>query len=168
MTELAGKTLLFLACLWLGWDRCRRRSARTACLRAFRQAVADLVRELTFSLAPVEDLLERGAAGEGPVPAFFAACRAVYRETGGESWAESWAAALEIQPLPLLPSDLPLLARAGEIIGRWDGAAQEKALGDLLARLDETIFDSAEEAKRLFRADLALGAAAGAFCVLLL
>ena len=65
-------------------------------------------------------------------------------------------------------SDLLLLVRAGEILGRWDGESQQKALSELLARLDETIFDGREEEKRLFRVDLALGAAAGLFCVLLL
>ena len=68
----------------------------------------------------------------------------------------------------LRETDLPLLAQTGEILGRWDGETQQKALADLLSRLDETVFDGAEEAKRLSRADLALGLTAGLFCVLLL
>ena len=168
MTVWLGKGLLFLACLWLGWDRTRRRKQRVACLRAFRQSVADLGRELTFSLAPVDSLLDRMGEGTGPVPAFFALCRERFRASGGESWAESWRLALTEAGLPVAESDLLLLVRAGEILGRWDGESQQKALSELLARLDETIFDSREEEKRLFRVDLALGAAAGLFCVLLL
>ena len=150
MTVWLGKTLLFLACLWLGWDRARRRKQRVACLRAFRQSVADLARELTFSLAPVDRLLDRMGQGTGPVPAFFSLCRERFRASGGESWAESWRLALTEAGLPVAESDLLLLVRAGEILGR------------------ETIFDGREEEKRLFRVDLALGAAAGLFCVLLL
>lgn len=166
MTVVAGKTLLFLACLWLGLDRGRRRRARTDCLRAFRQALADLGRELAFSLQPLDKLMDR--PDEGPTGTFFRSCRACYDASGGESWAESWKAALERADLPVRATDRPLLARAGEILGRWDGETQQKALSEVLAQLDEAVFDSREEAKRLFRADLALGAAAGGILILML
>ena len=168
MTAILGKTLLFLACLWLGLDRARRRKERTACLRAFRQAIADLGREMTFSLSSVDELLAQTKQGNGPASEFFAACRRRFRESGGESWADSWKQALEEVRLPVRETDAALLARGGEILGRWDGETQQKALGEFLSRLDETIFDGAEEAKRLFRVDLALGVTAGLFCVLLL
>ena len=168
MTAILGKTLLFFACLWLGWDRARRRKTRVACLRDFRKTVADLGRELAFSLEPLDRLIDRAAQGTGPAAPFFAVCRDCFEASGCESWAESWRQALEWASLPVQETDLPLLAQAGEILGRWDGETQQKALGELLSRLDETIFDGAEEAKRLFRVDLALGATAGLFCVLLL
>lgn len=168
MTALAGKTLLFFACLWIGWDRARRRSVRVAWLRDFRRAAADLGRELFFSLEPLDRLMERATQGNGPSASFFKSCQVCYERNGGESWAESWRKALEEAFLPLRETDFPLLAQTGEILGRWDGETQQKALADLLSRLDETIFDGAEEAKRLFRVDLALGITAGLFCVLLL
>ena len=168
MTALLGKSLLFFSCLWLGWDRVRRRKVRLAWLRDFRRAAADLGRELAFSLEPLDRLMERAARGNGPSASFFKRCRECYERTGGESWAEGWRKALEEASLPLRETDLPLLAQTGEILGRWDGETQRKALGDLLSRLDETVFDGAEEAKRLSRADLALGLTAGLFCVLLL
>ena len=168
MTTLAGKTLLFLACFWIGLDRTRRRRERTAWLRAFRQAVADLGRELTFSFSPVDGLLAGAEEKSGPAAAFFQACRSFFRESGGESWADSWNSALETVSLPIREEDRVLLARAGEIIGRWDGETQQRALAELLSRLDEIIFDGTEEEKRLFRVDLALGVTAGLFCVLLL
>lgn len=167
MTVLMGKVLLFLSCLWVGLDRARRRRARTACLRAFRQAVADLTREMSFSLDSLDRLIRRAGEGEGPVPAFFAACGEKFRQTGGESWADSWQRALDAAALPVGPADRALFARAGELLGRWDGETQRKALGDLLSQLDEAIFDGAEEEKRLGRVDLTLGLTAGLFCVLL-
>ena len=168
MTALLGKTLLFFACSWIGWDRARRRKVRVAWLRSFRRSVADLGRELAFSLAPLDRLMERAARGNGPSASFFRSCRECYEQNGGESWAASWRDAVENASLPLRETDLPLLAQAGEILGRWDGETQQKALGDLLSRLDETIFDGAEESERLYRVDLALGITAGLFCILLL
>ena len=168
MTALLGKSLLFFACFWLGWDRARRRKVRLTWLRDFRQSVADLGRELTFSLEPLDRLIGRAAQGQGPSAFFFKNCRECYEQNGGESWAESWRDAVEKVSLPLREIDLPLLSQAGEILGRWDGETQQRALADLLSRLDETIFDGSEEAKRLFRVDLALGITAGLFCVLLL
>ena len=168
MTAMLGKSLLFFACCWLGWDRARRRKVRVVWLRNFRRAVADLGRELAFSLEPLDRLMERAAQGKGPAASFFKSCREWYERTGGESWAVSWQDAVENLSLPLRETDLALLAQTGEILGRWDGETQRKALGDLLSRLDETIFDGAEESKRLYRVDLTLGITAGLFCVLLL
>ena len=168
MTALLGKSLLFFACCWLGWDRTRRRKVRLAWLRDFRKAMADLGRELAFSLEPLDSLMDRAAQGNGPAASFFKSCREWYERTGGESWAVSWQDAVENVSLSLRETDLALLAQTGEILGRWDGETQRKALGDLLSRLDETIFDGAEESKRLYRVDLTLGITAGLFCVLLL
>ena len=168
MTVLLGKTLLFFACFWLGWDRARRRKVRLAWLREFRRVVADLGRELAFSLEPLDRLMERAAQGNGPSASFFKCCQECYEQNGGESWAESWRDAMEKASLPIQEADCHVMSQAGEILGRWDGETQQKALGDLLSRLDESIFDGAEEAKRLFRVDLALGITAGLFCVLLL
>ena len=116
----------------------------------------------------LDRLVERAAQGNGPSAAFFKSCRKCYVQTGGESWAVSWQDAVENVSLSLRETDLALLAQTGEILGRWDGETQQKALGDLLSRLDETIFDGAEEFKRLYRVDLTLGITAGLFCVLLL
>ena len=168
MTGLLGKALLFFACCWLGWDRAGRRKVRLAWLRDFRRTVADLGREMAFSLEPMDRLMERAAQGNGSSADFFGRCRDRFQKTGAESWAESWRDAVKNASLPLREKDLPLLARAGEILGRWDGETQQKALGDLLSRLDETIFDGAEESERLYRVDLALGITAGLFCILLL
>ena len=168
MTAGIGKGLLFLACLWLGLERSRRRKKRTACLRAFRQAVADLGRDMGFSLEPLDRLVERLSGQGGAVASFFAACEAEFARSGRESWAEAWDRALAQSRLPLQETDRVLLARVGEILGRWDGETQQRALGECLARLDERIFDGAQEEQRLFRVDMALGVTAGLFCVLLL
>ncbi len=65
MTAVLGKTLLFFACLWIGWDRTRKRKVRITWVRDFRRALADLGRELAFSLEPLDRLMETGEKKQG-------------------------------------------------------------------------------------------------------
>ena len=159
---LAGKALLFLGCAALGFLRGQGLRQRAACLQAFRRALAGLARELAFALRPLDQLMAR-AEGEsaGAVAAFF-------RAGGRESWADSWAAALASADLPLTGEDRRLLREAGDVLGRYDGESQRAALEALLARLEDQGTQARAEAQRLFRVYLALGVAAGLFCLILL
>ena len=89
-------------------------------------------------------------------------------EGGRESWAESWTAALEQVALPLEEADLRLLQEAGDVLGRYDGESQRQALEGLLRGLEGQAAEAAERARRLCRVYLALGLAAGLFCLILL
>ena len=166
MTALLGKTLLFAGCTAFGLLRGSRLRQRTACLGEFRRTLAGLARELAFSLRPVSDLMAGAEAGtQGPTAAFFRTCRRRFAEGGQESWAESWTAALEQVALPLEEADLRLLQEAGDVLGRYDGESQRQALEGLLRGLEG---QAAERARRLCRVYLALGLAAGLFCLILL
>ena len=99
---------------------------------------------------------------------FFQACCQAFTAGGRESWADSWATALEATPLPLTPEDRRLLREAGDGLGRYDGESQRAALEALLARLEDQGAQAQAEAHRLFRVYLALGVAAGLFCLILL
>ena len=154
MTALLGKTLLFAGCTAFGLLRGSRLRQRTACLGEFRRTLAGLARELAFSLCPTA--------------AFFRTCRRRFAEGGQESWAESWTAALEQVALPLEEADLRLLQEAGDVLGRYDGESQRQALEGLLRGLEGQAAEAAETARRLCRVYLALGLAAGLFCLILL
>ena len=161
MTALLGKTLLFAGCTAFGLLRGSRLRQRTACLGEFRRTLAGLARELAFSLRPVSDLMASAEAGtQGPTAAFFRTCRRRFAEGGQESWAESWTAALEQVALPL--------QEAGDVLGRYDGESQRQALEGLLRGLEGQAAEAAETARRLCRVYLALGLAAGLFCLILL
>ena len=111
----------------------------------------------------------RGWPGtQGPTAAFFRTCRRRFAEGGQESWAESWTAALEQVALPLEEADLRLLQEAGDVLGRYDGESQRQALEGLLRGLEGQAAEAAETARRLCRVYLALGLAAGLFCLILL
>lgn len=169
MTAALGKLLLFLGCTALGLGRGFGLKRRTACLWELRRALEAMGRELTFSLRPLGALMEQAQRESwGEAAALFAACREAFARTGGESWAESWRTALEQTALPLTEDDRRVLSETGQILGRYDGEDQRRALAGLLARLEEQAHEARSEEKRLFRVYAALGAAAGLFCVILL
>ena len=169
MTTLLGKVLLLTGCAAWGLLAGGRLGERAACLEEFRQALAALVRDLSFSLRPLEELMAQAAAGSrGPAAEFFAACRTLFDQGGRESWAESWRQALDTVPLPLTPADCRLLREAGQVLGRYDGDSQRRALEGLLARLEDQREEARREAKRLFRVYAALGVTGGLFCLILM
>ena len=108
------------------------------------------------------------AGTQGPTAAFFRTCRRRFAEGGQESWAESWTEALEQVALPLEEADLRLLQEAGDVLGRYDGESQRQALEGLLRGLEGQAAEAAETSRRLCRVYLALGLAAGLFCLILL
>ena len=169
MSALLGKVLLLTGCTAWGLLAGGRLGERAACLEEFRQALAALLRELSFSLRPLEELLTQAAAGSrGPAAAFFAACGSFFDQGGRESWAESWRQALDTVPLPLTAADCRLLREAGQVLGRYDGESQRRALEGLLARLEDQREEARREARRLFRVYVALGITGGLFCLILL
>ncbi len=169
MTAALGKLLLLLGCTALGLGRGFGLKRRTACLFELRRALETMGRELTFSLRPLGSLMDQARReSRGEACALFAACQEKFAHTGGESWAESWRTALETTSLPLKEEDRRILSEAGQILGRYDGEDQRRALGGLLARLEEQAQEARSEEKRLFRVYTALGITAGLFCVILL
>ena len=147
MTTLAGKGLLFGGCVALGILTGLGRLRRVACLEEFRRILSSLARELTFSLRP---------------------CRRCFLAAGGESWAESWETVLREADLPLSDEDRGLLAEFGQVLGRYDGESQQRALQALLDRLGEQVETARQTARRLVRVDVTLGVTAGLFCLILL
>lgn len=169
MTALLGKVLLLTGCTAWGLLAGSRLGERAACLEEFRQALAALSRELSFSLRPLWELMTQAAAGSrGPAAAFFRVCCARFAQGGRESWAESWQQALAEVPLPLTLADRRLLEEAGQVLGRYDGESQRQALAGLLARLEDRREEARREARRLFRVYGVLGVTGGLFCLILL
>lgn len=169
MTMLLGKLLLFAGCCGLGVGKALGLWQRMGCLRAFHRALGGLARELDFSLRPLPVLLDQAERTSGePAAGFFRACREEFSRRGGESWAESWRAALSRETLPLTAEDRLLLEEAGDVLGRYDGERQRTALESLLLRLEEEVRLARDEARRMGRVYGALGVAGGLFLVILL
>lgn len=163
MMDLLGRCLLLAGCTALGLARGMTLKERTVCLDQFRRCLHRLLRELTFSLRPLPDLVADLQA-RGPAGDFFTACR----ESPEETWTDRWQSALDMTPLPLKEEDRQILRETGEVLGRYDGESQSQALEGLLARLEENLTQAKAEEERLFRVYLALGVTAGLFGCLLL
>ena len=163
MIDLLGHCLLLAGCTALGLSRGMALKERTLCLSEFRRCLARMIRELTFSLRPLPDLVADLRA-RGPAGDFFAACR----ESVEETWTGRWQTALDTTDLPLKEEDRQILRETGEVLGRYDGESQSQALEGLLARLEEHLSQAKAEEDRLFRVYLALGVTAGLFGCLLL
>ena len=56
----------------------------------------------------------------------------------------------------------------GDVLGRYDGESQRRALEGLGEALDGCLDQSRQEEKRLFRVYVALGVTGGLFCLILL
>ncbi|MFQ9410237.1 MAG: stage III sporulation protein AB [Evtepia gabavorous] len=168
MTALLGKTLLFAGCTAFGLLRGSRLRQRTACLGSFVGRWRGWPGNWPFPAPCVGFDGRRGGGDPGANGGLFRACRRRFAEGGQESWAESWTAALEQVALPLEEADLRLLQEAGDVLGRYDGESQRQALEGLLRGLEGQAAEAAEMARRLCRVYLALGLAAGLFCLILL
>ena len=162
MMDFLGRCLFLAGCTALGLARGMALQERTACLDQFRRCLSRLLRELTFALRPLPDLVADLRAG-GPVGDFFTACR----ESEEETWADRWQTALDSVVLPLGEEDRQILRETGEVLGRYDGESQRQALEALLGRLEENLAQAKADQERLFRVYLALGITAGLFGCLL-
>ena len=163
MMDLLGRCLLLAGCTALGLARGMALKERTSCLNEFQRCFSRLIRELTFSLRPLPDLVADLRA-RGPAGDFFAACR----ESVEETWTDRWQTVLDSVDLPLKEEDRQVLREMGEVLGRYDGESQSQALEGLLARLGENRNQAKADEDRLFRVYLALGVTAGLFGCLLL
>ena len=169
MMAVVGRILVFLGCAALGVHQGQDLRRRTACLEQFRGALSGLSREVAFSLRPLPELAQEIAREEDPpVSDFFQACRREFLVSGGESWAESWQKTLHQMKLPLHSSDFRILREAGEVLGRYDGPAQQQALTGILTRLERAAEEARGQASRLVRVYVVLGICAGLFWIILL
>ena len=133
----------------------------------YRRTHSSIERKLTISRR-TQTQKTKDVAGPGPAGECLRACRRCFLASGGESWAESWETVLRETDLPLSDEDRGLLAEFGQVLGRYDGESQQRALQALLDRLGEQVETARQTARRLVRVDVTLGVTAGLFCLILL
>ena len=104
MMDLLGRCLLLAGCTALGLARGMALKERTSCLNKFQRCFSRLIRELTFSLRPLPDLVADLRA-RGPAGDFFTACR----ESVEETWTDRWQTVLDSVDLPLKEEDRQIL-----------------------------------------------------------
>ncbi len=153
----------------LGFLAAARLGSRVRTLRAVLAALALMERELSFSLTPMPELLERLAdRTPPPLSALFVRCRAGLDRLGEQDLGQIWAGALEEVPLGLEREELTLLAGLGAVLGRYDGEGQRAALARVREELAPILAQAEENRLKTGRMYGVLGLTAGAFLVILL
>ncbi len=169
MVRALGAALLIAGGLGAGWCGASALDRRVRSLRTFCAALETAQRELSLRLLPMPELLSLlSRQSEGQAGAFFARCLADLPFLGSRSFARIWGDALEGVPLDLNREDREILAQAGRVLGRYDGAGQEAALELIRLRLVRALEEAEERRKSGKKVWYALGITAGCFLAIVL
>ena len=163
-----GAVLLLSVSAYVSGSAILRLALRVSDLRALLSALEVMERELKSRLVPMEQMLfEAGKTGNARSRQFFDDCRATLSGSH-EPFSLCWNTALNNSKLCLTERDKQVLADLGNVLGRYDGENQFAALFEADGQLRELIGDAKARRHDLGRVYGALGAAAGAFFVILL
>ena len=169
MLKVVGAVLLLAGGIGLGLSAVRRLERRVTALRSLTQALELMEQELDFRLPPMKELIaETARRSAEPASGFLRTCAEKMDHLDGQPLSGLWQqAALEQLPA-LKPCDLETLFSVGTVLGRYDAESQRSAISTARERLAGFLADAVEERHRHGRVYGTLGAAAGAFLVILL
>lgn len=153
--RIAGAALVTGACLWGGWQRRWWYVRRRRTLSGFCHALARMEGELSAWETDTWTLLEGLEGG------FFRALRRRQGELDRYSFSMLWRDTLALQRLPLNREELAILARAGEILGRYDGRTQAFLLRQIRRELEAQLELARQEERRMGSAAVLLGLSLG-------
>ena len=164
--RLWGAVLLALGGLWLGLALLERLSCRCRALEGWVGALALLEEELRFRSPVLPRLLEMVGNRVPECGTFRRAARAMDRLDRSD-FSHLWREALAGED-GLTPSDLDLLGRVGDVLGRYGAEEQGRLLAILRRELEGALAAAREDRVKKGRARVALGAALGCFLALVL
>lgn len=160
--------MVFGGACWAGRKAEQEQRRRVQCLRALIAALKRAGQELTFSLAPLPELLGRlGEEEEGAVGRFFRHC-GEYAGKGEGRFAEEWVKQAEELAAVLDGQAVATLERLGRELGRHGWEEEGRQLAAAVAELEEQWEEARETERRRGRLYRTLSAAAGMLLVLLL
>ena len=169
MLRLTGAVLLLAASAAMGFGAAGALRRHEQVLERLIRTLEGMGRELTGRLPPLPDLLERASEeSEGAVRTFFRLCGESLRRRKERPFGMLWRQALEAAQLPLEEDELALLADLGDVLGRYDGASQGRALRETAQRLEEKLARAREKNGRMGKVYGTLGVTAGAFLAIVL
>ncbi len=169
MLRMVGAVLLLAGGVGLGLSAVKRLDRRVKTLRSLTEALELLEREMDFRLPPMKELIRETARRSAePASGFLRVCAERMEEWEGQPLADLWQQAA-LDELPALkPCDRETLLSVGAVLGRYDAESQRGVISAARERLAVFLTDAVEERRRQGRVYGALGAAAGAFLVILL
>ena len=168
MVRLLGAVLVAGGAAWAGLSAAEGLKRRVRALDALVDGLSMLEQELELDSPPLPELMERLISrSAGPARALFQGCRESLDRLSREPFSQSWRRLTET--LPGLDGEaLRALEPLGDTLGRCDWQEQQRRVAAVRGRI-ETLRDRAEEEqRRQGKVCRALGAAGGAFLVILL
>lgn len=169
MIRMMGTVLLAGGAALLGMTAARRTKNRVQDLRMLAEGLRAVLRELSYRLAPLPELL--CSAEEQTVErvqTFFSLCAQGADHLNGRTFQMVWEQAAEASRMCLEREDWQCLASLGQVLGRYDCESQRQALNASLSRLEDRCREAAEQSRQLGKLYHVLGLTAGAFLLILL
>ena len=167
--QLLGTMLLAGGAALLGITAAHRTQWRVRDLRMLTEGLRMMLRELSYRLAPLPELLRSAEEGsEGCVKHFFDLCAQGADGLDGRTFHSIWRQSMQDSKLCLASEERHCLDSLGAVLGRYDSDNQLQALNIAINRLDELRGQAEEQSKRLGKLYSVLGLTAGAFLMILL
>jgi stage III sporulation protein AB len=167
--RLLGAVLLAGGTALLGVTGAHRTQWRVRDLRMLTDGLRMMLRELSYRLAPLPELLcSAEEESEGSVKYFFALCVQGANELDGRTFHSIWRQSMQDSRMCLASEEWHCLDSLGAVLGRYDSDNQIQALNIAISRLDELRVQAEEQCKRLGKLYSVLGLTAGAFLMILL
>lgn len=169
MIRLIGTVLLAGGAVLLGVSAACRTKSRVRDLRMLAEGVRAMLRELSYRLAPLPELLSGAKEQTGErVQLFFTLCAQGAEHLNGRTFHTVWEQAAEASQMCLEREDWQCLNSLGHVLGRYDYESQCRALEASLDMLEEQGREAAEQSRKLGKLYSVLGLTAGAFLIILL
>ncbi|MBR4099195.1 MAG: stage III sporulation protein AB [Clostridium sp.] len=168
MLTAVGGILVAAGCWGLGFQAATRLREQERALRDAEQGLQLLERELALRETPLPQLM--GLLEErcrGSACALFAACRRGLERLDETPFAQSWQSAVEDCP-GLTGEGKQALLSLGNILGRYEGGEQCRAVTAVRQELGDILRRAEENRRRMGRVYQMLGLSGGAFLVILL
>lgn len=167
--RLLGTLLLAGGAALLGLSAAQRTKWRVGELRMLVEGLRAMLRELSYRLAPLPELLISAGEGNcGRVKQFFFRCAQGADQLNGRTFQSVWDQALRESRMCLLSDELRCLETLGTVLGRYDSEIQRQTLQMAITRLEELCEEAQTQSVRLGKLYSVLGLTAGAFLMILL
>lgn len=168
MVRLLGAVLVAGGAAWTGLSAAEGLKRHVRTLETIRDGLALLEQELELDSPPLPELMERLIPrSAGPARALFQGCRESLERLSWEPFSQGWRRLTET--LPGLDGETRrTLEPLGDVLGRCDWSEQRRRVDAICRRVDELRVRAEERQHRQGKVYRALGAAGGAFLVILL
>lgn len=169
MLRVIGAGLLLTASSTLGFSAASELRAHVRELEQFIASFELMERELNGRLTPLPELLRLVCGStKDDVKSFYLLCSSSWERKRDRPFSALWRASLAAAQLRLRDEELLIIESLGEVLGRYDGESQCRAVRETVEKLKESLADAKERQARLGRVYGALGMTAGAFLIIIL